>query len=71
MMRAWKQKAFDFCCWTGRQTPKWCHCLLLPASPQLMVVELKWFTSQFFTLELNFIKASPEVKKYSDSEDKT
>lgn len=34
-----------------RQTPKWCHCLLLPASPQMMV-ELKWFTPQFSIPEL-------------------
>lgn len=55
MMKAWKQKAFDFCCWTGTQTPKCCHCLLLPASPQMMVVELKWFTPHFSICKINLI----------------
>lgn len=69
--RAWKQKAFDFCCWTGRQTPKWFPCLLLPAPPQMKVLESKWFTPQFSIPELNLIKTSLGVKKYSDGEDKT
>lgn len=56
MMKAWKQKAFDFCCWTSTQTPKWYHCLLLPASPQMMVVvELKWFTPHFSISKINLI----------------
>lgn len=86
-MRAGKQKAYNFCCGTGRQQPKLGH-LLFPAtagdeaplekahpnqpskSPQVVVLELKWFTQQFSIPEWNLIKTSFVAKKYFGGEEK-